>query len=89
MPLIWNDRHRAMCCDSGSALDERSSAGIVTEGAEGPGVVEVGAGTGYWGSLLRNRGVDVICYDRWVCFDDAGDDSDMPAMVITLAMKVG
>lgn len=29
------------------------------------GVVEVGAGTGYWARLLHDRGVDVIAYDRW------------------------
>jgi hypothetical protein len=28
------------------------------------GVVEVGAGTGYWAMLLRHRGVDVLAYDR-------------------------
>jgi len=29
------------------------------------GVVELGAGTGYWARLLHDRGVDVIAYDRW------------------------
>lgn len=29
------------------------------------GVVEVGAGTGYWARLLHDRGVDVLAYDRW------------------------
>ena len=28
------------------------------------GVLELGAGTGYWASLLRSRGVPVACYDR-------------------------
>lgn len=32
--------------------------------ALGP-VVEVGAGTGYWASLLAHRGVDVVCYDLY------------------------
>jgi hypothetical protein len=27
-------------------------------------IVEMAAGTGYWASLLRARGVDVLCYDR-------------------------
>ena len=27
------------------------------------GVVEIGAGTGYWAGLLRERGVDVVAYD--------------------------
>ena len=29
------------------------------------GVVELGAGTGYWARLLHERGVDVVAYDRW------------------------
>lgn len=28
------------------------------------GVVEIGAGTGYWAGLLRERGVEVAAYDR-------------------------
>ncbi|EKX39850.1 hypothetical protein GUITHDRAFT_143229 [Guillardia theta CCMP2712] len=28
------------------------------------GILELGAGTGYWASLLRSRGVPVVCYDR-------------------------
>lgn len=33
--------------------------------ASAAGVVELGAGTGYWARLLYERGVDVIAYDRW------------------------
>lgn len=29
------------------------------------GVVDLGAGTGYWARLLHDRGVDVVAYDRW------------------------
>ena len=29
------------------------------------GVVELGAGTGYWARLLHERGVDVVAIDRW------------------------
>uniref|UniRef100_A0A7S2TMA9 Uncharacterized protein n=1 Tax=Lotharella oceanica TaxID=641309 RepID=A0A7S2TMA9_9EUKA len=29
------------------------------------GVVEIGAGTGYWASLLQQRGVNVIAYDKF------------------------
>lgn len=29
------------------------------------GVVEVGAGTGYWARLLHEAGVDVVALDRW------------------------
>lgn len=36
------------------------------------GVVEVGAGGGYWAMLLRERGVDVVAYDP----DPAGTDED-------------
>ena len=27
-------------------------------------ILEMGAGTGYWASLLRAQGVDVLCYDK-------------------------
>lgn len=27
-------------------------------------LVEIGAGKGYWGYLLRSRGVDILCYDK-------------------------
>ena len=29
------------------------------------GVVEIGAGLGYWARLLHERGVDVVAYDLW------------------------
>lgn len=29
------------------------------------GLVELGAGTGYWARLLHERGVDVVAYDLW------------------------
>jgi hypothetical protein len=29
------------------------------------GIVEIGAGTGYWASVLRQMGVDVVAYDRF------------------------
>ena len=35
--------------------------------AEAAGVVEVGAGTGYWTSLLRARGIPVAAYDLNPC----------------------
>lgn len=28
-------------------------------------LVELGAGGGYWAKLLRERGVDIVAYDRW------------------------
>jgi hypothetical protein len=33
-------------------------------GEHGP-VVELGAGNGYWASLLKNRGYDTVAYDAW------------------------
>ncbi len=27
-------------------------------------LIEIGAGKGYWGHLLRNKGVDIICFDK-------------------------
>lgn len=29
-------------------------------------IIEVGAGTGYWASLLREKGVDILAYDAFV-----------------------
>lgn len=40
------------------------------------GVVELGAGTGYWARLLHERGVDVIAYDRWPPGSGANDFVD-------------
>jgi tetratricopeptide (TPR) repeat protein len=34
-------------------------------GRFGP-IVEIGAGSGYWSALLRQRGVDVTAYDAWL-----------------------
>lgn len=38
--------------------------------ASAAGVVELGAGTGYWARLLHERGVDVVAYD--VCPPESG-----------------
>lgn len=32
-------------------------------------IVEMGAGKGYWASLLRNRGVDIIAFDKYIDLD--------------------
>ena len=29
-------------------------------------LVEMGAGTGYWAKLLSERGVEIVCYDKYV-----------------------
>ena len=44
------------------ALPSEAALRAVAE-ASPRGVVEVGAGTGYWARLLRDRGVDVVAYD--------------------------
>ena len=36
----------------------------VIENVSPAGIVEVGAGTGYWAMLLKKRGVDIVAYDR-------------------------
>lgn len=36
---------------------------LLTLARYGP-LVEIGAGTGYWASLLRERGVDILAYDK-------------------------
>ncbi|KAJ0390026.1 hypothetical protein ATCC90586_011345 [Pythium insidiosum] len=39
-------------------------------------IVEMGAGTGYWGRLLELRGVDIVCYDLHVADDDEEGDNE-------------
>lgn len=74
-PLL-DDRHRVgpirredpLC----QRLVRRYAYGVPTDealdaiaGGSPAGVVELGAGTGYWARLLHERGVDVVAYDRW------------------------
>lgn len=40
-----------------------SEEALATIKKYGP-IVEIGAGTGYWAHLLRQRGVDILAYDR-------------------------
>lgn len=63
-PLTWDDPIRV-------ELVRRYAYGVPTEEslaaivhASPNGVVELGAGTGYWARLLNDRGVDVVAYDR-------------------------
>lgn len=49
-------RRYAFAVPDGAALD-------AVRAASPRGVVEVGAGTGYWAHLLHERGVDVVAYD--------------------------
>lgn len=47
----------AFALPSTQALDAIAGLGVP--------VVEMGAGTGYWAALLRQRGVDVLAFDRY------------------------
>jgi hypothetical protein len=64
-PLTWDHPIRV-------ELVRRYAYGVPTEDslaaiehASPNGVVELGAGTGYWARLLNGRGVDVVAYDRY------------------------
>lgn len=61
LQVEWKAREQ--CCNRyGWAVpDERALAAIQL--ASPNGVVEVGAGRGYWAALLARRGVDVVAYD--------------------------
>jgi len=37
----------------------------IRQAASRPGIVDFGAGTGYWAGLLKDRGVDVLAIDNW------------------------
>ncbi|ETW04565.1 hypothetical protein H310_03787 [Aphanomyces invadans] len=39
-------------------------------------IVEIGAGTGYWGRLLQLRGVDIKCFDLHVPGDESANGAD-------------
>src|SRR3712207_5908989 len=45
------------------AIPNQAAIDAIADLAEGRGVMEVGAGTGYWAALLRQAGVDVIPTD--------------------------
>lgn len=105
-PRLWNpllELHRASACHALDREDAiaRYSFAIPTEEAldviascSPAGVVEIGAGTGYWAKLLHDYGVDVIAYDfdpppsptnQWFAGSDpwhhitAGDEKSVPA----------
>ena len=48
----------------GFAVPSHEALTVVARSA-GDGLVELGAGTGYWARLLHERGVDVVAYDRF------------------------
>ena len=62
----------ALDCIEEAVRSARGGGGGGGEGGEAAasaGVVEVGAGTGYWASLLRRRGIPVTAYDLHPCHD--------------------
>ncbi|GJP35479.1 hypothetical protein CLOM_g19996 [Closterium sp. NIES-68] len=50
------------------AVPTEAALAAIKSAAGEEGIVEVGAGTGYWAALLRRRGVDVAAYD-WTPLD--------------------
>lgn len=58
--LDLDGRRRELASRFAWAIPTESALGLV--GDHGP-ILEVGAGTGYWASLLRARGVDVLATD--------------------------
>jgi hypothetical protein len=67
----WRDGVGTLSTDEVDALTERFAFAIPTDLAlaviseHSPrGVVELGAGTGFWAHLLHSAGVDVVAYDR-------------------------
>jgi hypothetical protein len=55
-------RRTAACAAWSFAVPSDEALDLIA--SYGP-IVEIGAGTGYWASLLRIRGCDVIAYDRF------------------------
>lgn len=63
-PLLqkWRDACRDWCCHLYSyAVPTR---GAIAALAKYKPLVEMGAGLGFWASLLRNCGVDIVAYDK-------------------------
>jgi hypothetical protein len=50
-------------------------------------IVEIGCGTGYWASLMRERGIDVVAYDLHP--PKAGNNSYMDAEQYTTVVRGG
>jgi hypothetical protein len=60
IPLLRRDD---LCVQYAWAIPDPASLAFVAR-ALGPQAVEIGAGTGYWASLLSQLGVDILCYDQ-------------------------
>lgn len=57
-----SDEREALRARFGFAVPDDRALQVIADHASG-GVVEVGAGLGYWARLLADRGVDVVAYD--------------------------
>lgn len=71
-PLLaqWRDNCRDWCCHLFAYATPTQEA-LDVMAKYGP-IVEVGAGTGYWSSLLHRAGVDVVAFDKTPpCAEDA------------------
>ena len=53
------------------AVPNRDAIEAIAEFTGGSGLIDFGAGSGYWASLIANEGIDVIAVDNWT--DDKPD----------------
>ncbi|TYZ61099.1 hypothetical protein PybrP1_000391 [[Pythium] brassicae (nom. inval.)] len=69
----WRNNCRDWCCHLYAYATPTSAAlGVVGEYAP---LVEMGAGTGYWSSLLQQRNVDIVAYDKCPPTTDGATDT--------------
>lgn len=54
----------------GFAIPTREALDVIVRHASPRGVVEMGAGTGFWAAMLSDHGVDVLAFDRDPPTDD-------------------
>ena len=54
----------------GFAIPTREALDAILKHASSRGIVEMGAGTGYWAAMLRDHGADVVAFDRDPPTDD-------------------
>jgi hypothetical protein len=59
------------------AIPNRAALCAIAEEAGPAGVMEVGAGTGYWSALLRRQGVDVVATDAAPPRPDLGQEYNL------------
>ena len=48
----------------GFAIPTREALDVIVKHMSPRGIVEMGAGTGYWAAMLRDHGADVLAFDR-------------------------